>query len=184
LSAYPDLIAALQHNSAQPPLVGAVEAVARRRGRPIRVIPWDMPDPQFTGAWLATPEADFIFFERRTPAVHGAHTICHELSHMLLGHTTLVVSDANQEQIKAVFRGLIQALEAPESVRSEVNGLLLRTVDVRRRRQPEEVQAEALGGELHFAILQRASLSTRVSVETPSDLWTALARDGDTQGGL
>lgn len=38
------------------------------------------------GLWIATPDADHIFYERDTSPLHQEHIILHELSHLLCGH--------------------------------------------------------------------------------------------------
>ncbi len=70
-----------------------VERVAGYRGRRIVLRPWPMPDALMYGAWLANPTCDFIFYEMHTARVHQEHIILHELAHMLLDHTTILVDE-------------------------------------------------------------------------------------------
>lgn len=60
-------------------------SVEERRGRPIRLV--SVPGrggPH--GLWVASPSADYIFYERDTSASHQQHIILHELSHLLCDH--------------------------------------------------------------------------------------------------
>ena len=45
------------------------------------------------------PAAEYILYERRLPPVHQEHIKTHELAHTALGHSTLVVSPEELEQL-------------------------------------------------------------------------------------
>ncbi|MDT3397705.1 hypothetical protein RKE29_13775 [Streptomyces sp. B1866] len=64
------------------------DRVAARRGRPLRLVPLEgAPDASMPcGVWVATREADLIFYEPATSALHKLHIVLHELAHLLLGH--------------------------------------------------------------------------------------------------
>ena len=66
--------------------------LASRRGRPIYLHPIASRDGPW-GLWVATPSADFIFFEEATSPLHQQHIILHELSHLVCDHTPLPVTD-------------------------------------------------------------------------------------------
>ncbi|MDP8928183.1 MAG: hypothetical protein M3O70_06295, partial [Actinomycetota bacterium] len=50
------------------------------RGRPIVLHPMTS-QAGICGSWIATPDADHIFYERDTSPLHQEHIIVHELSH-------------------------------------------------------------------------------------------------------
>jgi hypothetical protein len=61
--------------------------LGRERRRPVRLIPWsagrsDAP----SGLWVATVQADYIFFDALATGLHRGHIVLHELGHVLLGH--------------------------------------------------------------------------------------------------
>ncbi|GAA2058260.1 ImmA/IrrE family metallo-endopeptidase [Streptomyces cheonanensis] len=65
------------------------EAVARRRGRPLRLIPLagtDSGGSGICGVWIAFAEADHVYYSVVTSPVHQAHIVLHELAHILLEH--------------------------------------------------------------------------------------------------
>ncbi|GAA1145247.1 MULTISPECIES: hypothetical protein [Streptomyces violaceusniger group] len=72
----------------QPPL--RVEELCQRlgqhRGKPIRLIPWDLPVPGPFGVWISRPDEDGIFYQRKTSRVHQDHIILHEIGHILADH--------------------------------------------------------------------------------------------------
>ncbi len=39
-----------------------------------------------SGAWVAMPSVDIVFFEEQTSPLHRQHVILHELSHILCDH--------------------------------------------------------------------------------------------------
>jgi hypothetical protein len=45
------------------------------------------------------PAAEYILYEQRLPSVHREHIKTHELAHMALGHSTLVVSPTELEKL-------------------------------------------------------------------------------------
>lgn len=61
------------------------ETVANRRGRPIALKPITL-NGEVSGAWVAMPSVDIVFFEERTSPLHRLHIMLHELSHILCDH--------------------------------------------------------------------------------------------------
>jgi hypothetical protein len=62
--------------------------VEHSRGRQLRL----QPIPNLTasapcGMYLSTGEADYVFYESSTSALHVEHIILHELSHVICEHT-------------------------------------------------------------------------------------------------
>lgn len=60
--------------------------VARDRGRPIRVEAVHFSADAPCGLWIATADADYVFYESQTSPLHQQHIIAHELGHLLCGH--------------------------------------------------------------------------------------------------
>lgn len=85
------------------------EALAERRGRPIMLLPITAREGPF-GLWVATPDTDYIFFERETSRWHQEHIILHEACHLLWGH------DRSQVSSDDVTQMLLPSL-APQMVR-------------------------------------------------------------------
>jgi hypothetical protein len=77
--------------------------LAARRGRPLilsPVVKWPGP----SGLWVASPAADYIFYEQATSALHQQHIILHELSHLLCGHTPVTVAETGVPRL--LFPGI------------------------------------------------------------------------------
>lgn len=62
------------------------QGLSQQRGRAVKVVPVELPDPQLYGIWFSTDEADFIAYEKRTSRLHQEHIIAHELAHIVRGH--------------------------------------------------------------------------------------------------
>lgn len=66
-------------------------AVAEHRGRPLLVEEVEGvsgADDELCGLWVELDTADCIFFEASTSPLHRDHIVLHEISHMLLGHSS------------------------------------------------------------------------------------------------
>lgn len=76
--------------------------------RPIVVRSHPMGGRGMCGIWLATDDADYVFYERNTSPLHQRHIICHEIGHVIQGHTAtrtldpswarLLMPELNQHQ--------------------------------------------------------------------------------------
>ncbi|MFC7277856.1 hypothetical protein ACFQS1_28035 [Paractinoplanes rhizophilus] len=62
--------------------------VAASRGRPLirRPIPGLSAEAP-CGMWIATGQADHVFYDPGTSPLHAEHIVLHELAHILCGHT-------------------------------------------------------------------------------------------------
>lgn len=69
------------------------EMLSAQRGRPVYLhsTPGITSSGVPCGAWIATELADHIFHEESTSPLHRTHIVLHEISHMLLEHTSLQV---------------------------------------------------------------------------------------------
>ncbi|MFC1435385.1 hypothetical protein ACEZDB_32565 [Streptacidiphilus sp. N1-3] len=60
-----------------------------QRGRPLHLIPMEMPPQSPSGLYVSTDTLDAIVYESRTSGLHQVHIILHELGHLLSGHTAV-----------------------------------------------------------------------------------------------
>src|SRR5437588_7608232 len=69
-------------------------AVARERGKHIKLVPAPLTTSLLCGLLVSTDEADYIVHRTDTTALHALHTDMHEFSHLLLGHGQLPTPSA------------------------------------------------------------------------------------------
>jgi hypothetical protein len=62
------------------------EAVARHRGRPIELVPHDMPNEGPDGIFQGLGSVDVVIYDQNTTVLHQEQIVLHELGHLLLGH--------------------------------------------------------------------------------------------------
>lgn len=65
-----------------------VSRIALDRGRPIHLVGVQIPVTarELTGAWWATPDVDYICYDRSASPAVREQTIAHELGHLLMDH--------------------------------------------------------------------------------------------------
>ena len=108
-------------------------SLSARRGRAIRLHPVRAPLGP-CGLWVASDEADYIFYEEGTSALHQRHIILHELSHLVCGHGAptvahtellrLLLPDVGEDAVRRVLaRGAY--LEAEEEQEAELLASLI-----------------------------------------------------------
>ncbi|MFF3242321.1 hypothetical protein ACFYWY_00985 [Streptomyces sp. NPDC002870] len=88
--------------------------VAAHRGRPLRLEAVEGisgSNDELCGLWIELENSDCIFYEASTSPLHRDHIVLHEISHMLLGHSS--VNDVTPSVPSALFTGI-----APQTVRS------------------------------------------------------------------
>ncbi|MFF9978461.1 toxin [Streptomyces erythrochromogenes] len=56
------------------------------RGRPILLVPMQMPSSHPCGMWVAARDEDLIFYDANTTSAHQEHIILHELGHIICCH--------------------------------------------------------------------------------------------------
>lgn len=73
-----------------PPLDVRVlcDRLARRRERPIRLVPYPLPVPGAFGLWVGTTDADYVLYQKDTTTAHQEHIILHEVGHIISGHNS------------------------------------------------------------------------------------------------
>ena len=86
-------------------LAALIERLGAARGRPIVLLPATARRAP-CGVWLAARTRDYIFYESDTTPLHRAHIILHELAHLLLGHRSAEIADAD------LLRALVPHLDA------------------------------------------------------------------------
>jgi hypothetical protein len=97
----------------RPPLdvIDLCERVGRQRGKPIRLVEHSLPVPGPFGAWISTPSAEFILYQKETSGPHQNHIILHELGHILAEHTSdeqddLLASDLDPSVVRERYPDL------------------------------------------------------------------------------
>jgi len=125
-----------------PDFVGWIE---RRKDRKIIFIKWEMPPGMF-GAWLSDVDepVEYIFIEKNVPSMHQAHIQLHELSHILLEHTTIQLS---KNKMKALLH---QAISKPDVLD---NALLRASAN-----HEMEEEAETLAALIQYQVIQHEKL--------------------------
>ena len=133
------LLTELDYDFSRFTLDGFARWLAKRRGRPIVFVPWEMP-PNLSGAWVASDGQDYIFFDQDTQPIHQTHIKLHEMAHILCDHPTVRVEPE-------------QALFHPTVADSSVSKALLRST----HSDQEEQEAETLATLIQEQILRHAA---------------------------
>jgi hypothetical protein len=68
-------------------LDGLLDALGQVRGRRIHVLRHKFTGRPTSGLWLPTKNADYLVIDDPTTPSRRAAIICHEVAHILLGHT-------------------------------------------------------------------------------------------------
>lgn len=83
-----------------------IDAVARLRGRPIRLVPTlDALALGPCGVWLKRDDDDIIIHEAGTSEYHIDQIVCHEIGHMVLEHDGGSRGDASGEYYPKMIFG-------------------------------------------------------------------------------
>ncbi|MFF8769640.1 hypothetical protein [Kitasatospora sp. NPDC015120] len=89
------------------------DAVARWRGRPLRLIPLPRTDSGgsgICGLWIALADIDHVYYSVVTSPVHQAHIVLHELAHILLDHRQ--DGEPDQDALRRLFPDLDPVMAA------------------------------------------------------------------------
>lgn len=129
-------------------------AVARRRGRPIRMVPQQrMVGP--CGVLVSLQHEDFVFYEAGTSPVHRDHIIAHELGHLLCDHVPKerLGDDVLQALLPDLDLAMVRRALARTSYgdREEQEAEMIASLTVGRRCDPRPV-ADPVLGRLHRSL--------------------------------
>lgn len=95
---------------AQPLTIDALCAsIEQRHGRRLTLSPLPKQagaTADLCGLWVSLGDTDHIFYETSTNAFHQRHIILHEISHLLLDHTTERDGGGSWPGMEALFPGL------------------------------------------------------------------------------
>lgn len=111
------------------------EALARDRGRPLKLVPITGNVDGPCGLWICTVEADYVFHQVATSPFHQEHIILHELAHMIFDHAVMRVSADR-----------LMARLFPDLAPDVVAKVLARTSYSTEQEQEAETLAGLLGG--------------------------------------
>ncbi|MEU4428773.1 hypothetical protein AB0F81_49880 [Actinoplanes sp. NPDC024001] len=140
------------------------DVVAERQGRPIHLLEETLPADSPCGLAVRTERFDAIFYEANTSRLHQEHIIRHELGHLICGHLTAPVLDAEASRlllpnldpslVRAVL-GRTNYSEVEEKEAELIASLLLRRSVLARSRQspPEDPAASPVLGRLHHTLI-------------------------------
>jgi hypothetical protein len=160
----------------RPPLdvVELCERVGRQRGKAIKLIAHALPMPGPFGAWISTPSAEFILYQKETSGPHQSHIILHELGHILAGHA----SDEHDDE-------LVGGLD-PRSVREQYPDLDPDAVRRALRRTSYDTADEFEAELVATIILEWASVVDHVAEDVSGEAATRRVDDalGERLGWL
>ena len=96
-----------------------IEQVSALRGRPIHLIPVDTASlvDSPCGLWLSRDEDDLLLYAEGTSDYHIDQIVCHEVGHMVLGHSQMLSYRADRDDTEDLCRELMPDLD-PETVRA------------------------------------------------------------------
>lgn len=140
------------------------DVIAERQGRPIHLLGESLPAESPCGIAVRTERFDAIFYEANTSRLHQEHIIRHELGHLICGHLTAPVLDAEASRlllpnldpslVRAVL-GRTNYSEIEETEAETIASLLLRRSVLSRSREAnrEDPAASPVLGRLHHTLV-------------------------------
>lgn len=109
------------------------EHVERLHGRPIQLVPLELPLGSPDGLWVSAEGQDFVFFEQRLAPVHQQQVILHELGHVICDHdaapvmtaesSTLLLPSLNPDMVRRVLGR--EHSQAEAEIEAELVGSLI-----------------------------------------------------------
>ncbi|SDT81097.1 hypothetical protein [Actinoplanes derwentensis] len=136
------------------------DVLAGRQGRPIHLIGEHLPTSSPCGLAVRTERFDVVFYEAGTSRMHQEHIIRHELGHLICGHLTAPVLDAEASRLLLpdLDPSLVQAVlgrtdysEVQEKEAEMIASLLLRR-SVLARPRPAATEDPVLN-RLHHTLI-------------------------------
>ena len=146
-----------------------IKRVEHLRERSILVLPVTIDDPHLHGAWIKTADYDCICLDKNTALVHQDHILCHEIGHMILGHSTLFLPTQIGRYIDA---------HSADELRQTLEHALSQDSVLKRSRydSDEERKAEEFATALQNELIRRVGLQALTRKVASSPLWSELAR--------
>ena len=140
------------------------DVIAERQGRPIHLLGESLPAESPCGIAVRTERFDAIFYEANTSRLHQDHIIRHELGHLICGHLTAPILDAEASLLLLpnLDPALVQAVlgrtnysEIEEKEAETIASLLLRRSVLSRSREThrEDPAASPVLGRLHHTLI-------------------------------
>ncbi|MDM4723307.1 hypothetical protein QTQ03_28290 [Micromonospora sp. WMMA1363] len=126
------------------------QRLGEQRGRPIHLVPIELPPGGACGMWASTAHFDAIFYQANTSPLHQAHIQAHEIGHMICDHSAIPVDGAGAALL---LPGLDPALVRHMMERTDYTGR-------------EEREAEVLAS----LLLERTSSWTPRRANRPPDV--------------
>ena len=123
-----------------------IAALARKRGRPIELIPVPTRPDRPCGLLVTTAAADLIIYSGDTTTVHRQHILLHEAAHLVRGH------DAARQTSTAGLGVLLPHLSG-----ALIRNVLGRTVYT----EPQEREAELIASLIHHRVARHRSTASR-----------------------
>ncbi|MBO0657258.1 hypothetical protein J1792_32460 [Streptomyces triculaminicus] len=109
------------------------EHVGRLHGRPIHLVPLELPLGSPDGLWVSAEGQDYVFFEQRLAPVHQQQVILHEFGHVICDHdaspvmteqsSTLLLPSLNPNMVRRVLGR--EHSQAEAEVEAELVGSLI-----------------------------------------------------------
>jgi hypothetical protein len=122
-----------------------IRTIGETKSRAILTIPWKMSGGLF-GAWISDGEEpkEYIFYRENVQVIHQVHIQLHEISHFLLGHSTLKIS---RDMLVSAVKGNIEIPFADLT--------LLRSTE----KNEIEIEAETLASLIQERIIRNSQLN-------------------------
>ena len=136
-----------------------VRLLGQRRGRPIHLIPLQLPAGAPCGVWVSTRDFDAIFYEADTSPLHQEHIVGHELGHLLFEHNVATMIETH-----------VSRLLLPDLDPQLVQRILART----NYTVVEERQAEMVASLISRAANRRDSDSAWIAPPDVADVFARL----------
>lgn len=93
-----------------------LDAVATRRGRPLRLLDKD-GSGDVCGAWISTAVCDYVFVDSLATGLHREHIVAHELAHVAFDHggPRVLSDDAVMELLPDLDLAVVQKVLGRQS---------------------------------------------------------------------
>ncbi|REH27047.1 hypothetical protein BCF44_13018 [Kutzneria buriramensis] len=97
-----------------------IDHIGQRRGRPVRLVPFDLPVAAPEGFLIATHDEDFIVFERRAVPLYQRQIVLHEVAHLVFQHETetVLAEDAIAMMMPSLDPAMVQRVLGREHTNS------------------------------------------------------------------